>query len=437
MRRRAPPRVDVYLQPAVVGGGLGDIEEVLAVGRRLARQRFPLFLFRAPGRPLPPSVDGPWDWPRVRRVARAVGTADRAVTVTPWWGVSAAPDPAERPGAPGPWSEETARIEAAYGRDRVLHVSLEEFARTYTSRQQTWERWREGGTRSRRIPERLRGVRGRKEVEAFRRAYRAWRAFDRPNVLHLFPGFAPSRAFAREFPEAVQLGPLWPFPPAPRAPLRRTADGRRRWVWYASPSTSDRLARLLTAAFPRPMPGGGPVEVGVRAPRRFPTEPTPGIRWRWLEPMPADRWRRRFASADLRIATGTRTLLEAIDGGGPFLYFNGAMGEGRAARRHRPEKIASLLSVWADRGVPARLRRDLADFARLRSVASVAWRAATDPAWGRGFPPRRRCVRYVPPWDDAGAALDRWLRRWAASSEDAVGAVGRLRREARGALAVP
>ena len=30
--------VDVYLFPSVVGGGLGDIEEVLAAGRELSRR---------------------------------------------------------------------------------------------------------------------------------------------------------------------------------------------------------------------------------------------------------------------------------------------------------------------------------------------------------------------------------------------------------------
>ncbi len=54
----APP-VEVYLQPAVVGGGVGDIEEVLAVGRELERLGLPLRLFRESDRPLPRSVGGP------------------------------------------------------------------------------------------------------------------------------------------------------------------------------------------------------------------------------------------------------------------------------------------------------------------------------------------------------------------------------------------
>ncbi len=53
MRRSGPGGLDVYLFPAVVGGGLGDIEEVLLAGRRLARAGYPVHLFRRPGRPLP------------------------------------------------------------------------------------------------------------------------------------------------------------------------------------------------------------------------------------------------------------------------------------------------------------------------------------------------------------------------------------------------
>ncbi|MFZ0892009.1 MAG: hypothetical protein WAN77_06370, partial [Thermoplasmata archaeon] len=63
-------RLDIYLFPAIVGGGLGDIEEVLCAGRRLAESGFPLRLLRAPDRPLPPSVSGPWEWPHHRRIAR-------------------------------------------------------------------------------------------------------------------------------------------------------------------------------------------------------------------------------------------------------------------------------------------------------------------------------------------------------------------------------
>ncbi len=59
MRRSGPGGLDVYLFPAVVGGGLGDIEEVLLAGRRLARAGFPVYLFRRPGRPLPRSPGPP------------------------------------------------------------------------------------------------------------------------------------------------------------------------------------------------------------------------------------------------------------------------------------------------------------------------------------------------------------------------------------------
>ena len=93
--------MDVYLLPAVIGGGLGDIEEVLAAGRRLSRAGFPIFFYRRPGRALLPAVDGPWEWPPHRTVRRLRPTARVALTVTPAWGVSAAPRRSGALGRPG------------------------------------------------------------------------------------------------------------------------------------------------------------------------------------------------------------------------------------------------------------------------------------------------------------------------------------------------
>ncbi|HUI38514.1 MAG TPA: hypothetical protein VLY85_02675, partial [Thermoplasmata archaeon] len=128
--------LDVYLFPAVVGGGLGDIEEVLLAGRVLAgRPGVRLLLFRAPGRPLPPNVEGPWDWPPTHRVDRPDPRSPRALTVSAEWGIAAAPQRPEPYGRAGPWALENEAVEDAYGRDAVLHVSFEEFARTLTSRE--------------------------------------------------------------------------------------------------------------------------------------------------------------------------------------------------------------------------------------------------------------------------------------------------------------
>ncbi|MCI4347057.1 MAG: hypothetical protein L3J97_00365 [Thermoplasmata archaeon] len=417
--------LDLYLQPAVVGGGLGDIEEVLAVGRRLDRLGWQPLLYRRGGRPLSASVDGPWGWPPLRRVSRLAPRAPRAMTVTPWWGVSAVPDP-QRSGSAGPWSLETGDIERAYGKDRVVHLSLEEFARTLTSRQQTRERWREGGVAVRKIPGRLRGPAARREIRAFHNAYRKWRAFDRPNVVHLFTGFRPSRAFGREFPEAIQAGPIWPDP----VPSSRRRKLPRRWIWYASPSTSDRLAKSVAEAMPPSAHGPPPIRIEVRGPRRFGLPPGPGLRWRWMGPLPPRDWSRRFRSAGLRLVTGSRTLLEAIAVGGPFLYFNGVMNRGSRTRRHRPEKIDTLLEVWRRHGVSKALRNDLSDFSRLRRVSSVLRRAVENPRWSGQFPDRSDAVAYASPRRDAGKLIERWTRDWAHTSESAAEFVDRLRNRA-------
>ena len=418
--------LDIYLQPARVGGGLGDIEEVLAVGRRLSRRGFRARLYRSGGRPLPPSVEGLWGWPPVQRMRRITHAAPRALTVTSWWGVSARPE-GEIRGRAGPWSRETAEIEDAYGRDRVMHLSLEEFARNLTSREQTRERLREGGIASRSISRRLARRETAREVRTFHEEYRRWRALDRPNVLHLFTAFRPSPAFGREFPEAIQTGPLWSDSvsarPGPRA--------QRCWIWYASPSSSDRLAAEMARAIPRPSDRRGPLEVEVRGPRSLVLPPSPGIRWRTVAPTRPAAWHRRFRRAELRIVTGSRTLLEALGLGHPFLYFNGVLNRGSRTRRHRPEKIASLLEVWGRNGVSPELRRDLADFSRLRRVPEILRKARGDPRWADRFPARSASTGFVPPWDDAGTLIDRWVRDWSVSESSAEEFVARCRREAR------
>ncbi len=424
----ARPPLDVFLQPAVVGGGLGDIEEVLAVGRRLERLGWTPLLYRGPGRPLPPSVSGPWGWPSVRRIHRLRPRSRHALTVTPWWGVSAAPR-SERSGPPGPWCVETRDIERVYGSDRVVHLSLEEFARTLTSRRQTRERWREGGVAARTLPQRMKGSADRGEIRAFHDAYREWRAFDRPNVLHLFTGFRPSRAFAREFPEAVQAGPLWPETVAGAVPRRR-----HQWIWYASPSTSDRLATQLAHALPSPERGSPRVEIEVRGPRPFDLPPGPGVRWRTREPSSRGDWLRRFRAAELRLVTGSRTLLEAVSAGGPFLYFNGVLNRGTRTRRHRPEKIEALLECWRRHGVLASLRQDLADFSRLRRVTAIVRSAVGDPRWSARFPARSAAVDYPAGWDDAGRLIDRWTTAWAGAPDSASRFVRGLRTSARSAF---
>ena len=386
--------MDVYLFPAVVGGGLGDIEEVLAAGRYLARAGFPLTLYRDGKRPLPPNVDGPWEWPPVERRSEVRRRASAAMTVSPSWGVSAAPSRPTRYGRGGPWEVECREVETAYGPDRTLHVSLEEFARTLPSRTETRERLREGGVPSRFIGTRLRAAEAAREVEAFRSAFRTFRGFDRPNVLHLFATFRPDRAFGREFPEAVQTGPLGTGHRPVSVRRRPDHRGPREWVWYASPSSAERIAPQVLDGLTGVRPS---VRLLVRSPRSWPSLPRrPGFRV-VSEPMSPGVWRSHFARAELRIVTGSRTLIEAMEVGGPFLYFNGVLGRGASRRQHRPEKIRAWLALALRARVPRALRTDLADFARGRRVAEVVRRAARhDDGWARfpgslaaGFPPAR------------------------------------------------
>lgn len=417
------PGVDVYLFPAVVGGGLGDIEEVLAAGRELARAGFRPTLFRLPGRPLPRSVDGPWEWPRVVRRAHLGPRAPAALTVSPAWGVSAAPSRPEAFGRGGPWELESLTVERTYGPSSTLHVSLEEFARTLPSAAENRERMREGGIPHRSLSARLARSRRSGEVDEFRSAFRRYRAFERPNVLHLFATFVPHPGFLREYPEAVQTGPLWPR----RGPLvrgRRRRGRAREWVWYASPLSAQAIARDVVDGLADATP---PIRLYVRTGRP------------WTVALPTDRvevatgpiapgpWRRHFASAELRIVTGSRSLLEAIELGGPFLYFNGVLGSGARRRRHRPEKLRAWLEVARTAGVAPALRRDVADFARGRRVRSVVRNAARGvDGWAR-FPRGIGPVGFRPPYDDTGHLVVAVAHALAAAPHDAPAIVAQVR----------
>lgn len=424
-RRRSTgrrPAVDVYLLPAIVGGGLGDIEEVLAAGRRLARAGARLLLYRAPGHPWPAGVDGPWAWPPLLRTGRPRPRATAALTISPAWGISAAPAGPPPLGRPGPWDVEARAIEAAYPPDRVVHASLEEFGRTLTVAEEHRERFREGGVPARALGRRAAAARRAGEAAAYARAFRRFRAFDRPDVLHLFATFAPSPAFARAFPAAVQTGPLWPGR-GPRRSRRRPA--RREWVWYASPASAERIAPAVAATLGAVAPK---VRLFVRAPRRWApsTVGTGRVELR-TTPLPPPAWAARFASAELRIVTGSRSLLEALELGGPFLYFNGVLGDGAARRRHRPEKIVGLLRAARRAGWPVDLRRDLADFARGRRVAEIVERAARRRGGWGGPWPRLGPSGFAPPFDDAGAVLLQTARALARRGASARAVVARLR----------
>jgi len=425
-RNGRPSGVDVYLFPAVVGGGLGDIEEVLAAGRALARAGFRSTLLRLDGRPLPPSVDGPWSWPPIVRRSRIVRAAPAALTVSPSWGVSAAPSRPEPFGRGGAWEAESAAIERAYGAGSTVHVSLEEFARTLSAAEENRERFREGGVRRRSLAERLRTSRRAGELERLRSEYRKHRGFDRPNVVHVYATFRPDPRFAREFPESVQTGPLWPgFAPPSR---RRTTIGPpREWVWYASPASAERIAPAVEDGLRSVRP---PVHLFLRTDRRWASEPRGDDVTLVRAPVDPTEWRRRFTRADLRIVTGSRTLLEAIELGRPFLYFNGVLGTGAARRRHRPEKLRAWLALARAAGVDTALLRDLGDFARGRRVRDVVERAASRRGPWRNFPARLPPVGFLSPYDDAGHLVAAVAGALARAPDDAVGVVARARARA-------
>jgi hypothetical protein len=386
--------LDVYLFPTVVGGGLGDIAEVLTVGRRLESDGHHVLLFRRPGRPLPRSVEGPWAWPRIERVDRPVRRSRWAMTISPTWGVCAAPERRGPLGRGGEWAEEAADVGRAYGRDSTVQVSIEEFARTLTSRQQTVERYREGGVPTRTIRRRLANGELEKDAYEFHRAYRRYRGFDVPNLLHVFATFSPSRSFRSEFPEAVQTGPI-------RYPRRRGFHLPHRprathWVAHATAPSSSRLLVPVARTLRRE---GSRIRLEVRGGPPAPGLDADGPLWTNLPELTQPRWERKFRSADLRIVTGSRTLIEALEHGGPFLYFNGAMGAGAATRRHRPEKIDRLMSVWREARVSRQLRRDLADVSRLRRVDEVVRRALSDSRWRASFPAGIPTRGFAPPFD--------------------------------------
>ena len=422
--RAAGRGVEVYLLPAVVGGGRGDVEEVLAVGRALARRRHRVLIYRS--RPLAVLEDPSFDRTGIRQVRRLAPRAGRAVTISSQFGVTAADGRDEPLGRPGPWALERAEIDRAYGPGCVLHVSLEEFARGRPSAELAEERWRESGTTARARRSGRNGAKARAEAAEFRRLFRKFRDLDRPDLLAIFPTLRPSRRFAEEFPETVQAGPVWP------EPLRRRAAPARRGplhvLWYASPSTSERLAPRLLAGL---RGSEHRVVLRVRSSRPMILASTPRVRIVLPPARSSEGWRREWARTDLAIVTGTRSLLEAIEWGVPFLYFNGVIGRGRSARRHRPEKILALLALLRSSAVPSWVRRDLADFSRLRAVEPVVRRWLDEP---RVLGPEvRRAIRrrFRPPFADAGALVAEVIERFGTSDGTAADLVRAVRRESR------
>ena len=391
--------VDVYLMPAVVGGGLGDIAEVLDAGRGLARAGFRTILFRLPGRPLPPSVDGPWDLGGVERVSAIGPRATNAITVTPNWGVSAAPDrPGRararrglgeggrggrttlRPGTDPPRQPRRVRPDAHLDRGERRAV----------------EGGRRDGPGDRRPPEDEGVPGGRRPVPPgvspiprVRPVERAPPVPDVPSDAPVRPGVSgggPGRAgVAATRPDGRPTG-------GPTGRVGLVCEPRGRRSGSSGPSTGGSAE-----------PGSAGSSSGPPAHSRFPwtrrSRGAPPVRW-----APASG-RRRSMPAGLRVVTGSRTLLEAVQLGRPFLYFNGVLGDGPRRQRHRPEKVRALVRGWRARGVSRTIVRDIDDFSRGRRVAEVVRAAASEPGWSRAFPRTAPSGEFPPGLGDGVAYL--------------------------------
>ncbi len=277
----------------------------------------------------------------------------------------------------------------------------------------------------REIPARLAHWRASGERDRFLASFRRFRAFDRANVLHLFATFRYDGPFAREHPEAVQVGPLWPGRSSGDArPSRR----RTTWLWYASPASAETIAPTVLDGLERAVPD---CRLVVRTPRTW-TVTAAGRRIDLrVAPIASALWRREFRGAALRIVTGSRSLLEALELGGPFLYFNGLVGTGPSRRRHRPEKIIEMLRLAHATGWPSDLCHDLDDFSRGLRLASVVERAARRRGGWQRFPRCPSPVGLAPGYDDAGTVLLRFAGELAAGSVTADELVARTRAQAR------
>ncbi len=419
---QAAPRgrpLPVYVFPCRIQQGLGEWVETARAVRLLPRAGYPLYHLRSAlpqgesrrdprAVPLDPSRKGTEPFPPVRALATPV-RAPRAVAVVTWFGVTARRVDSAGDPMPGPLADRFERLREAHP-EGLLVLSLEEFGTARTSREAMTEGLRQAGFTGEQIRQRLRTPGGTDHLRRYREAFRQARAGERDDVLHLFPEFSPSLPALREFPFALPVGPFSPpgdglrpwRPSIPRRPLRV--------VWYASASSAPRLMAPLLDALGdlsrpvdlavRPGPSWGPFILPSARPR--------SVQVTGLAPEGRRRWEQRLRRADLRVVGGSQSLLEAISGSVPFLYFNGALSTPSGGSvGFRREKLLSFLRGSAHRPAERQVARDLRAFADLRGIPGVVRRAAGSPAWrsscvrmernaGKSFPvPLRVGERYV------------------------------------------
>lgn len=458
----------VYLLPCRVQQGWGDVVEMARASRALAGAGFPL-LYLTEGTPTPqlpqrgdpravPVDPGSVRWagfPRVTRIGRPLG-GQPAIVLATWWGMTARRTDSEGGPVPGVFAERVERIVTSHRGWGVLHVSLEEFGSGASSRTASREALRQAGYDPPRIARYLASAEGKAWRLRYHQAFVAARGGDREDVLHLAGAFSRSPGASREFPFMIEVGPYgFPRSPPCRAPTLR--GSRKRVLWYASPEDSYSFAQELLA--PRGSTAVSRVRFEIRlgsrdrgelerwvmgsgeaprnSPERGPGAPRPEVMV--LPVQGAGEWRRRMASADVVIAGGSQSLVEALARARPFLYFNGRMRglTGDRSRAFRREKLLSLTRAMRTRGVPRDLVRDLLAFADGFEPARVLERALHAAEWREGLSPLFDPAAW-PPWDlpplrrDGGTYLVDVAQRFARGEAPVPDLVRSLRAEARG-----
>jgi hypothetical protein len=407
----------LYLMPSRIGRGWGDVSELARFARALSRTSRtvawvpPTAIPRSDPRvePVDPART-PLPFPPLQRWSQPRGKGSAVVLIT-WWGVTGRRvDEQGRP-LPGPWASTLEVVRAHHGRDRTLVVSLEEFASARTAREVLTQMLWSSGERAQEVPAHLSGPEGTEFLERYRRAYRTYRGLSAPHVLHVVTSFRFDEGAWREFPEMLQVGPAWGHPP--RRAFTVTS-GRWRILWYASPPSSLPFARRLTLAL-RTLKK--PMELHIRGALggecgSLASGPARGLEIRFHRELRETAWRRLRQGCRLIITTGSQSLLECLDRGQPFLYFNGIRRTRRGWRPDRPEKIESLLRAREGIGADATVSRDLRDFAAGRNLRRVLGRALMDPLW-RADVVRRPSVGMFPlEAADGGLFVARLLRRF-------------------------
>ncbi len=394
---REPDRIPIYILPARIQAGWGDIVEMSRACEWLAGPQTHLLHlrrktcgrdqnFREDPRTVP--IDpGTVDLPGFRdilEVDHPEGTG-RAVVLVPWWGLTCRQKARGGPPRPkGIFFDTLTRIAEQHGRENVLVLSLEEFASNRDSRTARREALRQAGL----PPDPRNATDGADWVRRYHRAFEAARGGRDPRVLHLFGAFAEDRSAGREFPFTVCIGP---FGCPPASTIRRVTGPHRfippyRVVWYASPESSPEfLYRMLGDLRDAPER----IDLWIRTgtlwgPERRPEAIPPRVRVRFLPWQSSQVWDHTLVGAHLVIVGGSQSLVDALAAGKPFLYFNGfSSGSAGDSRAYRREKLQNLLTAWKARGVSVRVRQDLLDFADARSPGKVLLRALRDPRWSR------------------------------------------------------